>query len=175
MIKVSIYSDGSARGNPSGPGGYGTIVYYYNEENSITKVDEYGAGYVVTSNNKMELMGAITGLESLSEPAEVNLYSDSKYLTDAINKKWIDNWLKNGWKTASGAPVKNDDLWHRLLEAMKPHKVTFNWVKGHAGHPENERCDYIATSFADGKKLVKGSNGRYTEVAEDSTIKNNDT
>ena len=97
----------------------------------------------------MELMAAIVGLEALNHPCEVELYSDSKYLVDAFNQHWIESWLKKGWKRGKNEEVKNVDLWKRLLAAKKPHQVTFCWVKGHAGHPENERCDVLATTAAD--------------------------
>ena len=115
---------------------------------------EYSAGYKRTTNNRMELMAAIVGLEALTKPCKVTLVSDSKYLTDAFNRNWIDNWLRKNWKTAGGSKVKNVDLWTRLLEAKKPHEVTFVWVKGHDGHPENERCDRLATTAADGQELL---------------------
>ena len=102
----------------------------------------------------MELMAAIVGLEALTRPCEVELYSDSKYLVDAFNQHWIDSWLKKGWKRGKNEPVKNVDLWKRLLEAKNPHCVTFHWVKGHDGHPENERCDTLATTAADGDDLI---------------------
>lgn len=99
-------------------------------------------------------MAAIIGLEALRKPCRVDLYSDSKYLTDAFNQKWIDSWQKKNWKTSSGSAVKNRELWERLLRAMEPHSVLFHWVKGHDGHPENERCDQLATSAADGDELL---------------------
>ena len=109
---------------------------------------EFSAGYIRTTNNRMELMAVIAGLEALTKPCRVEIVSDSKYVTDAFNKKWIDGWLKKNWKGASG-PVKNVDLWKRLLAAAQPHELHFTWVKGHAGHPENERCDHLATTAAD--------------------------
>jgi len=102
----------------------------------------------------MELMAAIAGLEALTKPCEVDLYSDSQYLVKAFNDHWLEGWIKKGWKRGKNEPVKNVDLWKRLLEAMKPHKVNFVWVKGHAGHPQNERCDVLATSAADGDELM---------------------
>ena len=102
----------------------------------------------------MELMAAIAGLEALNRPCEVALYSDSKYLVDAFNQHWIDSWLKKGWKRGKNEEVKNVDLWKRLLAAKSRHQVQFYWVKGHAGHPENERCDFLATSAADGSDLM---------------------
>lgn len=152
-MEVTIYTDGSARGNPDGPGGYGTVLQFVDSKGQLHE-REYSAGYKKTTNNRMELMAAIVGLEALTKPCNVKLYSDSKYLTDAFNQKWIDGWIRKGWKRSGNEPVKNVDLWKRLLKAMEPHQVTFLWVKGHAGHPENERCDQLATSAADGTSLL---------------------
>lgn len=152
-MKVLIYTDGAARGNPDGPGGYG-VVLHYTDKQGILHEKTLSAGYVRTTNNRMELMAAIVGLEALNRPCQVELYSDSKYLTDAFNQGWIDNWIKHDWKRGKNGPVKNIDLWKRLLEAKKSHQVTFIWVKGHAGHPQNERCDILATSAADGTQLL---------------------
>ena len=151
-MKVTLYTDGSARGNPEGPGGYGAVLHYIDRTGTLHE-REYSAGYKKTTNNRMELMAVIVGLEALTKPCEVEVISDSKYVTDAFNKNWIDGWLKKNWKGASG-PVKNVDLWKRLLKAKAPHQVTFTWVKGHAGHPENERCDMLATGAADGSDLL---------------------
>lgn len=153
MGKVQIFTDGAARGNPDGPGGYGVVLQFVDKD-GVLHEKELSAGYEKTTNNRMELMAAIAGLEALNRPCEVELYSDSKYLTDAFNKKWIDNWVKQGWKRGKSGPVKNIDLWKRLLQAAEKHRITFIWVKGHAGHPENERCDRLATSAADGKGLL---------------------
>ena len=108
-------------------------------------------------------MAAIAGLEALNRPCEVELYSDSKYLTDAFNQGWIQNWVRNNWKRGKSGPVKNIDLWQRLLKAKQPHNVTFIWVRGHAGHPQNERCDQLATSAADGTGLLtdEGAEGMF--------------
>lgn len=152
MGKVQIYTDGAARGNPDGPGGYGTVLQYMDGQGKLHEKVMSG-GYVKTTNNRMELMAAIVGLEALNRPCEVELFSDSKYLTDAFNQGWIDNWVRNNWKRGKSGPVKNIDLWERLLEAKKIHKVTFCWVKGHAGHPQNERCDLLATAAVDGTDL----------------------
>lgn len=151
-MKVTIYSDGSARGNP-GPGGYGTIVQYVDTKGTLHE-REFSDGYKNTTNNRMELLGAIVGLEALTKPCEITLISDSKYVTDAFNQNWVKGWLKNNWKNSQKKPVKNVDLWKRLLKAMEPHQVTFRWIKGHAGHAENERCDMLATSAADGTNLL---------------------
>lgn len=150
---VKIYTDGAARGNPDGPGGYGCVLHYVDTKGEL-HTREYSAGYQRTTNNRMELMAAIVGLEALNKPCQVELYSDSKYLVDAFNQHWIEGWLKKGWKRGKNEPVKNVDLWKRLLAAKEPHQVTFHWVKGHDGHPENERCDQLATSAADGKDLL---------------------
>jgi len=152
-MKVTIFTDGSARGNPEGPGGYGAVVQYVDSKGLLHE-REYSAGYKKTTNNRMELMAAIVGLEALTKPCEVELVSDSKYLVDAFNKHWIEGWLKKDWKNSTNKPVKNIDLWKRLLEAKKMHRVSFTWVKGHDGHPENERCDKLATSAADGQDLL---------------------
>ncbi len=150
---VKIYTDGAARGNPDGPGGYGTILSYTDGTGTEHR-KELSAGYKKTTNNRMELMAAIAGLEALIRPCTVELYSDSQYLVNAFNQHWIEGWIKKGWKRGKNEPVKNVDLWMRLLAAMKPHEVSFIWVKGHDGHPQNERCDYLATSAADGDKLM---------------------
>lgn len=147
MADVTIYTDGSALGNP-GPGGYGIVLL------SGPHRKEMSAGYRLTTNNRMELMAAIVGLEALNRPCEVTLVSDSKYVTDAFNRHWIEGWISRDWKTAGNKPVKNIDLWERLLRAKQSHKVTFQWVKGHDGHPENERCDKLATTAADGADLL---------------------
>ena len=152
-MKVTLYTDGAARGNPDGPGGYGAVIHYVDPAGKL-HVREYSAGYKKTTNNRMELMAAIAGLEALTKPCEVTLVSDSKYLTDAFNKQWVDGWLKNNWKNSQKQPVKNIDLWKRLLAAKEKHQVSFVWVKGHAGHPENERCDQLATSAANGEDLL---------------------
>lgn len=150
---VKIYTDGSARGNPDGPGGYGCVLHFTDSQGKLHE-RELSAGYRRTTNNRMELMAAIVGLEALLRPCQVELYSDSKYLVDAFNQHWIDSWLKKGWKRGKNEPVKNVDLWQRLLKAKAPHQVTFIWVKGHAGHPMNERCDTLATTAADGDNLL---------------------
>ena len=111
-------------------------------------------GYNKTTNNRMELMAAIVGLEALIKPCNVELYSDSQYLVKAFNDGWIWGWIKKGWKRGKNEPVKNRDLWERLLKAKEPHTVTFHWVKGHAGHPMNERCDQLATTAADGDNKI---------------------
>ncbi len=151
---VTIYTDGSARGNPDGPGGYGTVLEYIDSTGTM-HTREYSKGYIKTTNNRMELMAAIAGLEALTKPCEVKLYSDSQYVINAFNKGWLDSWIKKGWKRGKNEPVKNVDLWKRLLEATKPHNIEWIWVKGHAGHPGNERCDFLATTAADGDNLIE--------------------
>lgn len=152
-MKVSIYTDGSARGNPDGPGGYGTILSFIDGK-GVEHRRELSCGFKKTTNNRMELMAVIAGLEALTKPCQVDLYSDSQYVIKAFNEHWIDGWIKKGWKRGKNEPVKNVDLWKRLLEAKKIHEVNFIWVKGHAGHPENERCDVLATTAADGDNLL---------------------
>lgn len=156
-MNVSIYTDGSARGNPDGPGGYGTIIIYVDSKGN-EHIREYSGGYKKTTNNRMEMMAAIVGLEALIRPCNVSLYSDSQYLVKAFNEKWIDSWIKKGWKRGKNKPVKNVDLWKRLLKAMEAHNVNYHWVKGHSGHPMNERCDDLATSAADGDNLLDDIN-----------------
>lgn len=152
-MNVTLYSDGSARGNPNGPGGYGCILQY-TDSKGILHERQFCAGYRKTTNNRMELMGVITGLEALTKPCRVEVITDSKYVTEAFNAHWIESWIKHGWKRGKNEEVKNVDLWKRLLLAMQPHQVTYTWVKGHAGHPENERCDELATTAADGNDLL---------------------
>lgn len=154
MGAVSIFTDGAARGNPDGPGGYGTILQF-TDSSGVLHEKELSQGYIRTTNNRMELMAAIAGLEALNRPCYIDLYSDSKYLVDAFNQNWIENWVKNDWKRGKSGPVKNIDLWQRLLTAMQPHKVRFIWVKGHAGHPENERCDQLAVKAATSRELIE--------------------
>ena len=137
MKRVIIHTDGGCKGNP-GPGGYGAVLV------SGRHRMELSGGYRRTTNNRMELRAAIAALEALKEPCEIELHSDSKYLVDAISKNWVEGWKKRGWKTAAKQPVKNQDLWQSLTTAMAPHKIDLRWVKGHAGHQENERCDELA-------------------------------
>ena len=137
MKKVVLYTDGACSGNP-GPGGYGAVLIYGGVEKEI-----FG-GEKSTTNNKMEMMAVIKGLEALKEPCEVEVYSDSAYIVNAIEQGWIESWKKNGWRKADKKPVKNVDLWEKLLELMDKHKVVFNKVKGHADDEYNNRCDRIA-------------------------------
>lgn len=146
MMKVKLFSDGSSRGNP-GPGGYGTLLQYTDGAGTLHE-KEISAGYRLTTNNRMELMGVIAGLEALNRPCEVEVYSDSAYVVNAFNEHWIEGWQRRGWRRGKDDPVKNTDLWKRLLAAMEPHNVTYIWVKGHAGHIQNERCDRLAVSAA---------------------------
>lgn len=136
MNTVTIHTDGACSGNP-GPGGWGALLEYKGKEKEISGADPQ------TTNNRMELMAAIQALEALKRPTTVRLVTDSVYVRDGITK-WLHNWKRNGWKTASKKPVKNADLWERLDEARKRHDVQWEWIKGHAGHPENERADELA-------------------------------
>lgn len=142
MKHVDIYTDGACRGNP-GPGGWGAILVYG------TREKELSGGEPHTTNNRMELEGVINALSALREPCEVTLTSDSRYVIQAIEERWVYNWRANGWRKADKSPALNVDLWEKLLPLLERHKVTFCWVKGHAGHPFNERCDALATTFAD--------------------------
>ena len=146
-MKVTLYSDGASRGNP-GPGGYGTILQY-TDRAGVLHEKEISEGFRETTNNRMELMGVIAGLEARLKPCSVDVWSDSQYVIKAFNDHWIDGWKKRGWKKADGKPVLNEELWKRLLLAAEPHEITWHWVKGHDGHPENERCDALATAAAD--------------------------
>lgn len=146
-MTVAIYTDGSCLGNP-GPGGWGAILVYGDVEK------EMSGGEDNTTNNRMELLAAIMALEALKRPVAVTLASDSSYLKDGITK-WIHGWKKNGWKTAAKKPVANQDLWQRLDEAIAPHQINWQWVKGHAGHPMNERCDDLARLAAEAIKYAK--------------------
>ncbi len=140
MKKVEIFTDGACSGNP-GPGGWGAILRYNGREKELS------GGERDTTNNRMELTAVIKSLEQLKEPCTVTLTTDSKYVADAVNQGWAISWQKNGWRKADKKPALNPDLWERLLELLKTHDVTINWVKGHAGHPENERCDKLAVEF----------------------------
>ena len=137
MKKVELYTDGACSGNP-GPGGFGAILRYGDAEKEIS------GGEKETTNNRMELLAVISGLEALKEPCEVKVITDSKYFSDALDKGWLHNWKNNGWKKSNGKPVLNTDLWTRFLKLSETHKITTLWIKGHAGHPENERCDKMA-------------------------------
>lgn len=151
-MNVTIFTDGSSRGNP-GPGGYGVVMQFVDSEGRLHE-RELSQGYERTTNNRMELLGVIVALEALKRPCSVVLQTDSQYVVNAFNQHWIEGWLKRGWKNANKQPVKNVDLWKRLLRAKEPHAVEFVWVKGHAGHPENERCDALATAAADGENRL---------------------
>lgn len=153
MPKVTIYTDGAARGNPDGPGGYGVVLEFVDSA-GVLHERELSQGYIRTTNNRMELMAAIVALEALTKPCEVELWSDSQYLVNAFNQHWIENWIRKNWMRTKSEPVKNVDLWKRLLAAKEPHTVTWNWVRGHNGHPQNERCDALATAAADSDDLI---------------------
>ena len=142
MKQVTIYTDGACSGNP-GPGGWGAILRYGSFEKELS------GGERQTTNNRMELLGAISALEALKEPCQVDLYSDSKYLVDAMTQGWAERWRKNGWKRNRTDPALNPDLWQRLLDLCRTHDVTFHWVKGHADNAYNNRCDALAVARRD--------------------------
>ncbi len=146
LNRVIIHTDGGCKGNP-GPGAYGAILV------SGPHRKELSAGFKRTTNNRMELRAAIAALEMLKQPCEIELHSDSKYLIDAMTKKWVDGWKKRAWQTAARQPVKNKDLWERLIAATQSHKIDWRWVKGHAGHRDNERCDELANIAVTGSNL----------------------
>ena len=141
MTEVEMFTDGACRGNP-GPGGWGVILRAGGAEKELS------GGEPLTTNNRMELLAAINGLQALKRPCKVDLWTDSNYVRDGITK-WIHGWQRNGWKTADRKPVKNAELWQALLEAARPHQVAWHWVKGHSGHPENDRADALACAAAD--------------------------
>ena len=141
MKKVEIFTDGACKGNP-GPGGWGAVLRYNETEKMIS------GGNADTTNNKMELTAVIEALKLLKEPCEVVLTSDSKYVCDSVDKGWVYSWKKKGWKKSDGKPALNIDLWEQLLPLLSTHKVTFKWIKGHAGHRENELCDEMAVKEA---------------------------
>ncbi len=141
MKQIEIYTDGACRGNP-GPGGYGAVLKYRQHRKEIS------GGFRETTNNRMEIYAAIAALEQLIEPCEITLYSDSRYLVDAISKRRLANWRRRGWIKADRQPVLNVDLWRRLEEAMAPHRLKFVWVRGHASNAENNRCDELAVAAA---------------------------
>lgn len=142
MKHVDIYTDGACKCNP-GPGGWGAVLVYGDVEKELS------GGEAMTTNNRMELLAAINALEALKEPCEVTLTSDSKYMVDSIEKGWVYSWKQKGWKKADKSPALNPDLWERLLVLLDKHKVSLVWVKGHAGHPYNERCDALACEQAE--------------------------
>lgn len=139
MKHVDLFTDGACSGNP-GPGGYGTILRYNGNEKELS------AGEESTTNNRMELTAVIVGLAALKETCDVTVYSDSKYVVDGIQKGWAENWKRNGWRKADKKPALNADLWDKLLSLLAIHTVRFVWLKGHDGHPENERCDKMAVA-----------------------------
>ena len=144
LPNVDIFTDGACRGNP-GPGGWGALL------RTASKERELSGGEALTTNNRMELTAAIKGLEALKKPCRVQLYTDSVYVRDGITK-WIHGWRRNGWRTADKKPVKNAELWQALLDAVEPHQVAWHWVKGHNGHPENERADALACAEAEKRR-----------------------
>lgn len=146
---VDIYTDGSCLGNP-GPGGYGAVLIYQGKRKELSQ------GFATTTNNRMELKAAIEALRALNQPCHVSLTTDSKYVKDGINQ-WVKNWKANGWKTSAKKYVKNKDLWQQLDEQTNKHTITWHWVKGHSGHPENERCDELARAAASGTALPDDS------------------
>lgn len=143
---VEMFTDGACRGNP-GPGGWAALLRMGEKEREIA------GGESLTTNNRMELTAAIAGLNTLKRPCRVEIHTDSNYVRDGITR-WIHGWLKNGWRTADRKPVKNADLWQQLLDAVEPHRVEWHWVKGHSGHPENDRVDALACAEAD---LMRGA------------------
>lgn len=143
---VMIHTDGACLGNP-GPGGYGAVLDCDGERREIS------GGRKLTTNNRMELLACIEALELLTDPSDVSLVTDSRYVHDAIEKRWLASWIKKGWVNSERKPVKNQDLWRRMIPLLSRHKIKFNWVRGHTGHPENERCDVLARNAANTRGL----------------------
>lgn len=141
LPKIEIHTDGACSGNP-GPGGWGALLRFGSTEKELS------GGELLTTNNRMELLAAIEALESLNKPCQIDLYTDSQYVQKGITE-WLANWIKRGWKNAKGDAIKNQDLWQRLSDATKTHKIAWHWVKGHAGHVDNERVDAIARLAVD--------------------------
>lgn len=157
MDHVTIYTDGAARGNP-GNGGYGAVLLFVDAAGQEHRL-ELSGGFRNTTNNRMELLAAVEALGALKRPCTVELHSDSQYLVNAFNKNWISGWKRKGWKNAKKEPVANRDLWERLITVAAPHQVTWLWVKGHAGHALNERCDQLATQAADDRSCWQEDEG----------------
>lgn len=147
MKQVTLYTDGACLGNP-GPGGYGAVLLYNGARRELSR------GYRKTTNNRMEIMAVLAGLRSLKEPCRVTLYSDSRYVVDAMSRGWARNWRAKGWRRSDKALALNPDLWAELLKLSERHQVEYRWVKGHAGDRENERCDALATAAASGTNLA---------------------
>jgi ribonuclease HI len=152
MKKVSIFTDGACSGNP-GPGGYGAIMRFNGAEKELS------GGFRNTTNNRMELMGAIAALEALKEPCEATVTTDSQYLVNAVEKGWLYGWKAKGWRKSGNGIVLNIDLWERLLPLLSRHTVKFHWIRGHAGHAENERCDRLAVEASMGSGLPEDKRG----------------
>ena len=153
-MQVKIYTDGAARGNPDGPGGYGAVLQYIDTKGQLHE-RELSRGYMKTTNNRMELMAAIVALEALNRPCQVDLYTDSQYVVNAIEKGWAKKWQANGWMRNKKDKALNPDLWQTLLDLLEVHQVAFHWVKGHAENPYNNRCDEMAV--AESQKYKSGS------------------
>lgn len=154
MKTIEIFTDGACSGNP-GPGGYGVILKFNGKEKSLSK------GFKNTTNNRMELRAVIAGLSALTEKCKVRLYSDSKYIIDAVNNGWAERWRNNGWKRNKKEYALNPDLWERLLQLLEEHEVKFIWVKGHAGHVENEKCDALAVAASAQPNLSVDAKGKF--------------
>lgn len=168
MKKVDLYTDGACRGNP-GAGGYGVVLEYFDEE-GIKHTRELSEGYKKTTNNRMELLAVYKGLEALKKSCRVTIYTDSKYIVDSFQLGWLEGWKKNNWtRGKKKEPVKNVDLWKAIVKEIARHEASFVWVKGHDGHEQNERCDYLATSAADKEDLLIDM--EYENPSDDNQLK----
>lgn len=161
MKKVEIHTDGACSGNP-GPGGYGTVMVSGKHRLELSQ------GYRRTTNNRMELLACVAALDALKSPCEVTLVSDSRYVVDAMTKNWLRGWKSRGWLTSNKKPVKNKDLWMLLESAAASHKITWKWIRGHAGHKENERCDELAVAAVKSRDLLEDSG--FEQAKEDRLL-----
>lgn len=152
LKKLILFSDGACSGNP-GPGGWGATFFEGDIDGESVLLEASSKGYKHTTNNRMELLGVIEPLSALKEKCDVTVITDSQYIANAINQGWLNNWIKKGWKTAGKKPVKNQDLWNKLIHLLNKHKITMRWVRGHDGHIENEVCDILAVKAREGSNL----------------------
>ncbi len=164
MKEVQLYTDGACSGNP-GPGGYGTVLVHGEHRRELS------AGFTRTTNNRMELLAVLAGLDALKHPCRVQVVSDSKYVVDTMNGNWPSKWKARAWKKVSGGLVENIDLWERMLEESRRHELSFEWVKGHAGHTENETCDRLAVAASQGGDLASDTGYEEAQARKNAQMK----